>query len=69
MSDDGKENIRKAQQKYAENNPKKLTVDDVIEIRKLHNEGFTYAEISRKYSVTGQCISDICNYKRWKQIV
>lgn len=69
MSDDGKENIRKAQQKYAENNPKKLIVYDVIEIRKLHNEGFTYAEIARKYSVTGQCISDICNYKRWKQIV
>lgn len=69
MSEKGKENIRKAQQRYAENNPKKLTIDDVLEIRQLHTDGLKYTEIAKKYNVTSQCISDICNYKRWKQIV
>ena len=68
MSEEGKKNIQQAQQKYFEQNPKKLNVDDVIEIRRLHKDGLKYSEIAREYSVTCQCISDICNYKRWKQI-
>jgi group I intron endonuclease len=68
MSEEGKENLSKAQQKYAQEHPKKLTADDVIEIRKMHIDGFTYSDIARKYNVTPQCINDICNYKRWKQI-
>lgn len=68
MSEEGKKNIQQAQQKYFEQNPKKLCVDDVIEIRRLHKDGLNYSEIARKYNVTYQCISDICNYKRWKQV-
>lgn len=68
MSEEGKKNIQQAQQKYFEQNPKKLNVDDVIEIRRLHKDGLKYSEIAREYNVTCQCISDICNYKRWKQI-
>ena len=68
MSEEGKKNIQQAQQKYCEQNPKKLNIDDVIEIRRLHKDGLKYSEIAREYSVTCQCISDICNYKRWKQI-
>jgi group I intron endonuclease len=68
MSEEGRKNIQRAQQKYFENNPKKLCVDDVIEIRKLHRDGLNYSEIARKYNVTPQCINDICNYKRWKQV-
>jgi Mor family transcriptional regulator len=68
MSKEGRKNIQKAQQKRFEQNPKKLCVDDVIEIRKLHKDGFNYSEIARKYNVTPQCINDICNYKRWKQV-
>jgi group I intron endonuclease len=68
MSEEGRKNIQQAQQKYFENNPKKLCVDDVIEIRKLHRDGLNYSEIARKYNVTPQCINDICNYKRWKQV-
>ena len=68
MSEDGRKNIQLAQQRYAEQNPKKLCVNDVIEIRKLYKDGFNYSEIARKYSVTPQCINDICNYKRWKQV-
>lgn len=69
MSKEGRENIRQAQQKYFEQNPKKLCVDDVIKIRKLHRDGFNYSEIAREYNVTPQCINDICNYKRWKQVL
>lgn len=68
MSEEGKKNIQQAQQKYFEQNPKKLNVDDVIEIRRLHKDGLKYSEIAREYNVTCQCISNICNYKRWKQI-
>lgn len=68
MSEEGRKNIQQAQQKYFEKNPKKLCVDDVIEIRKLHKDGLNYSEIARKYNVTPQCINDICNYKRWKQV-
>lgn len=68
MSEEGRKNIQQAQQKYYEKNPKKLCVDDVIEIRRLHTEGLNYSEIARKYNVTPQCINDICNYKRWKQV-
>lgn len=68
MSEEGRKNIQLAQQKYYENNPKKLCVDDVKEIRKLHNDGLNYSEIARQYNVTAQCIRDICNYKRWKQV-
>lgn len=68
MSEDGRRNIQQAQQKYFETNPKKLCVNDVIEIRNLHQNGLNYSEIARKFNVTPQCISDICNYKRWKQV-
>ena len=68
MSEEGKKNIQQAQQKYFEQNPKKLCIDDAIEIRRLYKDGMNYSEIARKYNVTHQCISDICNYKRWKQV-
>ena len=68
MSEEGRRNIQQAQQKRCEQNPKKLCVDDVIEIRKLHKDGLNYSEVARKFNVTPQCINDICNYKRWKQV-
>lgn len=69
MSEDGKKNIRDAQLQYRIKNPKKLTKDDVIKIREERkNTGTTYTDLARKYNVTYQCISDICNYKRWKDI-
>ena len=68
MSDEGRKNLQRAKQEYFEQNPKKLNVDDVIEIRRLRQDGMTYTDIAKKYNVSKQCISDICNYKRWKQI-
>lgn len=45
----------------------KLTEEQVLEIRRLRREeNLTYAEIGRRFGVTYQCVSDICNYKRWK---
>ena len=68
MSEEGRKNIQLSQQRYYEENPKKLCVEDVIKIRELHIEGLNYSEIARKYNVTPQCINDICNYNRWKQV-
>jgi group I intron endonuclease len=69
MSEEGRQHVKEAQQKYALENPKKLTKDDVIHIREERNkQKTTYADLAKKYNVTSQCISDICNYKRWKNI-
>lgn len=68
MSEEGKRNIQLSQQRYYEKNPKKLYIEDVIQIRELHRDGLNYSEIARQYNVTPQCINDICNYKRWKQV-
>ena len=69
MSEEGKQHDREAQQKYCIENPKKLTKDDVVNIREERkNKGTTYSAIAQKYNVTPQCINDICNYKRWKNI-
>lgn len=51
-----------------ENGPNsKLTESQVIEIRRRRKEtGDSYTMIAKDYMVTYQCVSDICNYKRWK---
>ncbi len=68
QTDEAKEINSLSHQKYAEEHPKKLTVEDVIAIRAAHNNGESCASIARRYNVSPQCINDICNYKRWKQI-
>lgn len=69
MSEEGRKNLSEAQQRYFLNNPKKLTKEDVIKIREERiQENTTYSDLAKKYNVTSQCISDICNYKRWKNI-
>lgn len=45
----------------------KLTEQQVLEIRRLRKEeSLTYTAIAKMFGVTYQCVSDICNYKRWK---
>lgn len=69
MSEEGKQHDREAQQKYCLEHPKKLTKEDVVNIREERKtQCTTYAALAKKYNVTPQCISDICNYKRWKSI-
>ena len=47
MSDEGRKNLQRAKQEYFEQNPKKLNVDDVIEIRRLRQDGMTYTDIAK----------------------
>ena len=50
-------------------NPKaKLTENDVIQIRKLHKEGVSGAELGRLFGVVKETIYDICSGKRWNHI-
>ena len=45
----------------------KLTEGQVIEMRRLRREeNLSYSELGRRFGVTYQCASDICNYRRWK---
>lgn len=68
MSEEGK--IRSSIAHSGENSVlARLTKEQVVEIRRLRNEeNLTYSEIGRRFGVTYQCVSDICNYKRWKYI-
>ena len=69
MSEEGRKNIAEAQREYSLSHPKKLTKDDVIKIREERQINNTsYSELAREYNVTPQCINDICNYRRWKNI-
>jgi hypothetical protein len=50
-------------------NPKaKLTEQDAIQIRKLHKQGMTGAELGRNFGVVKETIYDIINGKRWKHL-
>lgn len=45
----------------------KLTEEQVVEMRRLRREtGMSYTQLGKQFGVTYQCVSDICNYKRWK---
>lgn len=46
----------------------KLTDEDVKEIKKLINEGYTNKKISEIYNIDPSCISNIRNNKAWKHI-
>lgn len=52
-----------------ENNPKaKLREKDVLEIYRLHNSGFSNADIARNYGVTKTAINYIVKGKSWHYI-
>lgn len=46
----------------------KLTKAIADEIRKLHNEGWTYKMLMNKYNVSKTTISDIVNNKIWRDV-
>lgn len=53
-----------------ENNPlAKLTVVDIVDIRKWYKEGMLQREIAKIKKITRQNVGLIVNYKRWKRIV
>lgn len=47
----------------------KLSEDDVREIRRLHESGLNYREISDKFKVTPECASNIVRRKSYASIV
>lgn len=48
----------------------KLTAEDVINIRKLHDEGITNSELYKMYpQVSTTSIRDIINKKTWKNLL
>lgn len=51
------------------NGRSKLTIEDVKNIRRLHKEGVTNAELYKMYpQVSTTSIRDIFNYKTWKSV-
>lgn len=46
----------------------KLNNDQVLEIRKLREDGMKLMNIANKFDVTDACISDICKRKNWRHI-
>lgn len=46
----------------------KLKESDVLDIRKMYEQGKKIFEISRNYEVSQGCISDIVNKRTWKHI-
>ena len=52
------------------NGKAKLTVEDVINIRKLHDDGVSNSEIYKLYpQVTSVTIRNIINYKTWNNLI
>lgn len=51
------------------NGRSKLTIEDVKNIRRLHKEGVSNAELYKMYpQVSTTSIRDIFNYKTWKSV-
>lgn len=63
--------------KYIDNNPeysainkrdRKLTEEDIPNIRQLRNYGLSYNEISLQYNCSPKTIEAIINNRKWKYI-
>ncbi len=52
----------------SKNGRSKLTEENVIELRKLREEGLSYGQLSIKYNVSKATIGDIIKRKKWKHI-
>jgi len=46
----------------------KLGLDDVLKIRKMHNEGYSIREISAGYSVSKATVSNVVKRKTWAMV-
>ena len=47
----------------------KVSADDVIKIRELYSTGnYSQSKLAAMFNVSQPCISDIVNYKKWKNI-
>lgn len=59
--------VMKGRQNKGERHPlAKLSMEDVVEIKRLHSEGMTQRKLSEIYDISNQQISRIINNKRWR---
>lgn len=54
--------------KGEENNKSKLKAEQVLKIRLLRNEGVKLVDIADKFGVTAANVSEIVNFKTWKDV-
>lgn len=54
--------------KGEDNNKSKLKVKDVKEIRRLHKQKMTQTDIAKMFDVSIANISEIVNFKTWKEV-
>lgn len=54
--------------KGEQNNKSKLKAKDIKEIRKLHKQKKTQTDIAKMFNVSIANISEIVNYKTWKEV-
>lgn len=46
----------------------RLTADDVVAIRRLHENGASYTDIARSFGVTAENVSYICRRETWRHV-
>lgn len=46
----------------------KLKLEQVLEIRRLHGEGYSYPEISKKTGIRAGCVGKVARRELWKHI-
>lgn len=67
-SEETKQKMINSAKKGEDNKTSKLTELDVLEIRKLHNEGYSSRKISKMFNVVKSNILFIIHRKTWKHI-
>jgi len=68
IQDNNRDKCAKNRQSKGENSGRsKLKVEDVLHIRRLHNnEGYSIAKLARQFNISSSHISDITKEKYWK---
>lgn len=54
--------------KGEKNNRSKLTIEQVIEMRRLHETGIKYSTIMRMFNIAHSTVNSIVNNKSWKHV-
>lgn len=56
--------VRRGEENYLT----KLTSQQVLEIRQLHEQGMSYSRLVRMFGIGKSTVADICTRKRWQHI-
>ena len=67
--DNAEDMAKKKRSTWGERNSQaKLSEKEVLEIRKLRNEGWTYLDLTKKFNVTMSPIRDVCKGYTWRNV-